>query len=144
MSRPAITIYPNHPRVFFRDTDVSALQSRRNSHSGRFPWDDWFTALITYMDSSAVQNGNPATFYIINFHLKMLALSTAYKVTGNTGYADLAQSYARYYVGNRATPSVVADPNQFDEDDRREGLIALTAVWDMTYDVLGQGPQDPG
>lgn len=129
MSRPAITIYPNHPRVFFRDTDVATLQTRKDQTSGRHPWATWWAALTPYLDLSY----DETTYWQSSFHLKMLAYSTAYKVTGNTTYAAEADGHARYYAQNVATSGGVGG---FDEDERREGLLALTAVWDICFDQL--------
>ncbi|MFH0901385.1 MAG: hypothetical protein V2A73_12225 [Pseudomonadota bacterium] len=135
MSLPSYTVYGNHPRLFFRDTDKTAIVARTNDAAG---WKDRWDArdgegnllsstilgsaqhYLGHTDAANVQTGSP------HGRLMVLALAGYVEETDRPigGYKDKAILAAIYLAGLADTVSPT---------DKKFRLLALALVFDILY-----------
>lgn len=129
MTIPAYTIYANHPRLFFRDTDKATITARTDSAaSWKGLWDATIIpAANNYdgrTDSEIVQSNSPP-----HQRIAVLALSGYIEETGRPtgGYKAKAISAAIYLAGL---------PDADAPTSARFRLLALAIVFDLLFDDL--------
>lgn len=128
MTVPSYTVYSNHPRLFFRDTDKATLQTRIANASG---WKDtWDNVIIpaanTYKAKTPAQN---VGLYLADLRLSVLAIAGYMTETGRPagGYKDAAILGAVYLAG-------LADDVQ--PTNKRNRGMALATVFDICFDEM--------
>lgn len=129
MAVPSFTLYPNHPRLFFRDTDKAAITIRTNDTSGwKTLWDNYVipraNVLKGMSDSAVVTSRSQSQLPIM-----LLALAGYIEETGRPagGYKEKAIGAAKYIAG-------VSDSSH--PSDKRYRMIALAATFDVLFDDL--------
>lgn len=124
MTVPAFTVYSGRPRVFFRDTDLTAITARTNSSSAwQSLWDNVIIpAANNYdddADSSVGGRGDPGRFMV---------LALAGLVEDNSTYRNKAITAAIWLAANNP-------PNPTNASGR-EVLLCLVVVFDLLYDYM--------
>jgi hypothetical protein len=130
---PAFTVYANHPRVLFRDTDKTALTARTNSVLGwKTIWDGTITSranVLKAASNSTLTSSKP------DKKLFLLAFYGWIEETGRPalGWKDVAIRAAIYLAGLSDTVAPT---------DKRERIAALAWVMDILFDDLTTGERN--
>lgn len=125
-------VYPRHPRLFFRDTDVPVLRERIAGEY-RDPW-----AAMTGVLEKRLLKQDPAK-YAVNPYLKNWVcgrnMAFAAAVTGDVRYRDWALRWADLLAA--------ADPKQDKSDDDFRGrLMSLAVAYDWLYADLSEARRE--
>jgi hypothetical protein len=133
MSIPAYTVYGNHPRVLFRDTDKTALTARTNDSAG---WQNfWDNTAIPRANTFKAQTDAQLVTSKPDLKLMVLAFVGYIEETGRpaNGYKDVAIRAALYLAG-------LSDG--VDPINARERIFALTLIFDILYDDMTSGEKN--
>lgn len=129
MAVPSFTLYPNRPRLWFRDTDKTALTARTDDTSGwKTLWDIYVipraNVLKNLSESSIVGSRTQAQLPIM-----LLAFAGWIEETGRPagGYKDKAIRTALYIAG-------LADSSP--PSDKRYRMFALAEVFDVLFNDM--------
>ena len=119
-----LKVYPKHPRLFFRDTDIPTIKSRIN---GEFN-DEWETLLkfasqtLQEPPLEHAQEKKPKIWFT-GRAITFIAL-----ITGEKKYRDWAVSWA--------TEMVTIGPDDGSDTPQRGRLMCIAIVYDWLYDYL--------
>lgn len=117
-------VYPNHPRIFFRDTDLPAIR-KRISKEFKQEWNEMIADL-----ASKTANTPPTTF-ARGKYLKQWStgrnMAFAAVVTGDRKYIDWAKEWAQ---------TMAADGPVGNDDNYRGRLQSLAVAYDWLYPWL--------
>lgn len=120
----AFQVYSNHPRLFFRETDIHAIKDRiRGSHK-----DQW-QEMIDYIDNRLLERD--PTRYAQGSYLKgwQYGRNMAFVavITGEEKYRDWAMRWARF----------MAETGPEGNDDQYRGrLMSMAVAYDWLYEWL--------
>ena len=132
-SDPAqFSVYPRHPRLFFRNTDVPVLRQRI---AGEYR--DLWTAMTAILEQRQLKQ-DPAK-YTVNPYLKSWTygrnMAFAAALTGEACYRDWALRWADLLAD--------ADPKQDKSDDDFRGrLMSLAVAYDWLYPDLSEARRE--
>jgi len=117
-------VYPNHPRLFFRDTDLLAIRERiQDSHK-----EEW-QEMVSYIDNRLLKRD--ATDFAKGAYLKSWSygrnVAFVAAITGEKKYRDWALSWADFMA--RTGP-------EGNDDQYRGRLMSMAVAYDWLYQWL--------
>jgi len=117
-----VKLYPGHPRLFFRDTDLPAIRSRIN---GEFKpeWERLYDYATRTVNRPTLRYAQRPKSWFAGRAVTFVAA-----VTGEKEYHDWAVRWAEDMIR--------IGPNEGIDDDYRGRLMCLAIIYDWLYDSL--------